>query len=349
VRRPLLYHLLCITLFTAATAFGQSDWPHTGKYGQGTRHIHIVNEMDRDVWVMFQSIPSVELPHDEVFLAAHTDTVYEMPNTWVSGMFYPTFDKEHIQAPSATLVEFTLNDNGVDTYDISLVNAFNIPIMVYPREGMYKCWHREDSYDGGVAGCTENLIEKAPAELIYRDQFGNEVALGGCQAAIRGLVDGASRSWFCCESDHNLPQTCPANKYAQAFKSACPNAYSYAYDDQRSTYHCHVDSVNHIGPDFEVFFGYNAPSRIEWPAVQPAQLRTSLRMTHDGQLQYSAAAVSAKDLRLDVFTCGGKLVRQHRLSRTSGSLALTGLPQGAYLATLAAGRILKTERIVIAR
>ncbi|MBN2443181.1 MAG: carbohydrate-binding protein, partial [Spirochaetales bacterium] len=37
---------------------------------------------------------------------------------------------------------------------------------------------------------------------------------------------------------YNTPATCPPTSYSNWFKSTCPDAYSYAYDDTTSTYTC---------------------------------------------------------------------------------------------------------------
>lgn len=34
------------------------------------------------------------------------------------------------------------------------------------------------------------------------------------------------------------PSCCPPTPFSLAFKAACPDAYSYAYDDQTSTFTC---------------------------------------------------------------------------------------------------------------
>ncbi len=47
---------------------------------------------------------------------------------------------------------------------------------------------------------------------------------------------------YCCRGAYNQPQACiPSNwpkNYSLFFKQACPQAYSYAYDDKTSTFFC---------------------------------------------------------------------------------------------------------------
>ncbi|KAK5111487.1 hypothetical protein LTR62_004939 [Meristemomyces frigidus] len=41
---------------------------------------------------------------------------------------------------------------------------------------------------------------------------------------------------YCCTGKYNSPQKCSPSYYSSAAKKACPDAYSYAYDDQTSTF-----------------------------------------------------------------------------------------------------------------
>ncbi|KAL1637827.1 hypothetical protein SLS56_000382 [Neofusicoccum ribis] len=52
----------------------------------------------------------------------------------------------------------------------------------------------------------------------------------------------------CCVGKHDSPSTCSAGEYSHAAKKVCPDAYSYAFDDQTSTF------IIPIGAGFEVVF-----------------------------------------------------------------------------------------------
>jgi hypothetical protein len=56
------------------------------------------------------------------------------------------------------------------------------------------------------------------------------------------------QSQDCCTGDHDSPDTCSPSEYSTAAKSVCPDAYSYAYDDQTSTF------IIPIGAAFQVVF-----------------------------------------------------------------------------------------------
>ncbi|GAB7345316.1 hypothetical protein MBLNU457_3671t1 [Dothideomycetes sp. NU457] len=53
---------------------------------------------------------------------------------------------------------------------------------------------------------------------------------------------------YCCTGSYNGPNSCSPNYYAKAAKAVCPDAYSYAYDDQTSTF------IISKGPGFQVIF-----------------------------------------------------------------------------------------------
>jgi len=53
---------------------------------------------------------------------------------------------------------------------------------------------------------------------------------------------------YCCTGSHNSPQSCSPNDYSTAAKAICPDVYSYAFDDQTSTF------VIPSGGGFEVVF-----------------------------------------------------------------------------------------------
>lgn len=52
----------------------------------------------------------------------------------------------------------------------------------------------------------------------------------------------------CCTGDHNQPSTCQPSEYSKNIKAVCPDAYSYAFDDQTSTF------IIPSGPGFEIIF-----------------------------------------------------------------------------------------------
>ncbi|KAL8152871.1 hypothetical protein V2J09_010631 [Rumex salicifolius] len=124
-------------------------------------------------------------------------------------------------APPVSLAEFRLNGDGnKDFYDISLVDGFNLPVTIAPRTGGCPS-----------TSCPRDVNAACPSELAIRASNGGVI---GCKSACLAFNTDA----YCCRGSHNTPQTCPASNYSQFFKSQCPQAYSYAYDDGTSTFTC---------------------------------------------------------------------------------------------------------------
>jgi hypothetical protein len=109
----------------------------------------------------------------------------------------------------ATLAEYTLNNNGPDYIDISLVDGFNVPMS-------FQC-------GGKGPSCKADINAKCPAALKVP---------GGCASACEKLGGDT----YCCRGPYT--DKCPPTDYSRFFKGLCPDAYSYAKDDQTSTFTC---------------------------------------------------------------------------------------------------------------
>ncbi|CDP07385.1 unnamed protein product [Coffea canephora] len=124
--------------------------------------------------------------------------------------------------PPATLAEFTVGsgpDSGTqDFYDVSLVDGYNLPMMVEPSGGSGAC---------GATGCATDLNRMCPNELR-----------GGEGQACKSACEAFGSPEYCCSGEYGSPSTCRPSMYSEIFKNACPRAYSYAYDDATSTFTC---------------------------------------------------------------------------------------------------------------
>ncbi|CAN6244222.1 unnamed protein product [Urochloa humidicola] len=124
-------------------------------------------------------------------------------------------------APPATLAEFTLDgSSGMDFYDVSLVDGYNLPVLVAPQGA---------AAGGNCAptGCMVDLNSACPADPRVN---------GG--VACRSACEAFGSAQYCCSGDYGNPSTCKPSAYSQFFKNACPRAYSYAFDDATSTFTC---------------------------------------------------------------------------------------------------------------
>lgn len=125
-------------------------------------------------------------------------------------------------APPVTLAEFTLQgDGGKDFYDVSNVDGFNVPISITPL-GKPGC---------PSTTCKTNINSLCPRALQTKLPNGKVL---GCKSAC--LAFGTDR--YCCTGSYANPNTCKSTVYSRIFKKACPQAYSYAYDDGTSTFTC---------------------------------------------------------------------------------------------------------------
>lgn len=126
--------------------------------------------------------------------------------------------------PPATLAEFTLNGNaGLDFYDVSLVDGYNLPMQVVPQ-GSGGC---------NTTGCPADLNRICPPELSVLGADGGSKVIA-CKSACAAF----GTAEYCCSGASASPKTCGPSTYSKLFKNSCPKAYSYAYDDLTSTFTC---------------------------------------------------------------------------------------------------------------
>eukprot|EP00252_Welwitschia_mirabilis_P026645 TRINITY_DN879_c0_g1_i3.p1 TRINITY_DN879_c0_g1~~TRINITY_DN879_c0_g1_i3.p1 ORF type:complete len:323 (+),score=-19.91 TRINITY_DN879_c0_g1_i3:469-1437(+) len=134
--------------------------------------------------------------------------------------------------PPATLAELTLSgSNGQDFYDVSLVDGYNLPMLLAANGGSGAC---------NPTGCITDLNRSCPKELQIDDSEGQS-------AACKSACEAFGSAQYCCSGAYSNPNTCKPTSYSQLFKSACPRAYSYAYDDSTSTFTC-------TGADYAITF-----------------------------------------------------------------------------------------------
>ena len=78
----------------------------------------------------------------------------------------------------------------------------------------------------------------------YPDTNIQRPAFDPCQSACAKY----NKDSYCCTGSYDGPSRCKPNYYSTAAKAVCPDAYSYAYDDQTSTF------ILQKGPGFQVTF-----------------------------------------------------------------------------------------------
>ncbi|GAB4854413.1 hypothetical protein Ancab_022999 [Ancistrocladus abbreviatus] len=128
-------------------------------------------------------------------------------------------------SPPATLAEFRLEGyGGLDLYDVSLVDGYNLPMLVVPEGG--------SGVNCTSAGCVADLNGSCPSELRVMSEDGSESV--GCKSAC----DAFNQPQYCCTGSYSSLDTCKPSSYSQVFKKACPRAYTYARDYMTSTFFC---------------------------------------------------------------------------------------------------------------
>jgi len=127
--------------------------------------------------------------------------------------------------PPATVAEWTLQGSGnVDVYDVSVVDGFNIPMMIIPSANCHN------------ASCAVDLNPLCPSQLI--GPLNSSGSVVGCKSACEANLDNSpTNSANCCTGSHNTSTSCPSSgvQFYSYFKSNCPDSYVYAFDESSGT------------------------------------------------------------------------------------------------------------------
>ncbi|KAK6926119.1 LOW QUALITY PROTEIN: Thaumatin family, partial [Dillenia turbinata] len=127
--------------------------------------------------------------------------------------------------PPASLFEITLGQGtDKDFYDVSIVDGYNLPLIVAPRGQCGVC---------NVTGCSSDINMACPKELQVVDADREDGGVVACKSACEAF----GLDQYCCSGEFANPTTCQPS-YSTIFKRACPRAYSYAFDDGSSTFTC---------------------------------------------------------------------------------------------------------------
>ncbi|PIA37124.1 hypothetical protein AQUCO_03000003v1 [Aquilegia coerulea] len=131
-------------------------------------------------------------------------------------------------SPPVTLAELNLNgDGGKDFYDVSLVDGFNLPVSITPKE--VSCISTT---------CSADVNSLCSPDLSVKGSDGRTIA---CKSACLAF----NQPQYCCSGEFASPDKCQPTNYSTIFKNACPQAYSYAFDDKTSLFTCPV-GANYI-------------------------------------------------------------------------------------------------------
>ncbi|XP_030475711.1 pathogenesis-related thaumatin-like protein 3.5 isoform X2 [Syzygium oleosum] len=204
---------------------------------QGTRKFTIANNCKETVWPGLTNSESFNI--SGFALKPGQSAVYTASATWSGRIWGRTgcdFDKNGNGkcqtggcgtslnctgpgTPPVSIAEFTLGEP--DYYDVSLVDGFNLPIVIKALNAKENCSN---------AGCDGDLRSNCPSDLTVKSD--------GKVIACNSACDMFNTDELCCRGAFATAQTCQPSNYSKAFKSFCPDAYSYAKDDPTSLKTC---------------------------------------------------------------------------------------------------------------
>lgn len=216
-----------------------------------THQIKVTNQCQQTIWV--GTYGDNDFPAGGSFrLYPDQDNTFTVIDGWTSGRVWGKTGCDEIgqncitgDSPPGgrttlqpvTLAEFGLDKYlGLDFYDISLVDGFNLPLTIRPFgvDLNDKCKSVKCGFDFNV--CPESF-----------KQYGNN-GIVACNSACSATHEDQ----YCCPSPPYDSSSCHPSDYSRIFKNQCPDAYSYAFDDDSSTWACQGQSQSSSG--YEVVF-----------------------------------------------------------------------------------------------
>lgn len=202
--------------------FNQAAYSASADPNTAARRIDIVNKCSQSLYVNNGTSSFV--------MAQNTNTTGYLPHGWI-GRIWARADCMILGATATcgagiplTLGEFAFDGYAnLDYYDISLVDGFNITMGIAPQGGPPGTCH--------APICSTNILATCASDL---QQLGDQNKVIACLSGCSRYHTDAD----CCQNANNSPATCPQPSQAVPFKQACPDAYSYPYDDSSSTWTC---------------------------------------------------------------------------------------------------------------
>ncbi len=207
----------------------------------GTRCVRFVNECDRTIWPGASGTVEPTTAFDDVPPLAPGECHAISVVSALGGRAWGSTDCSDDACTSSgdsgqgTLVQFSLPADGTSVYDVSLVDAFNLPMQIRPL-GV-----SPDVLDAGQcrpatcaadlnAVCAPGLAHEVDGVVVY------------CQSVCRACTQcpdcsdcAATTEPACtpCEPVADVcctGEACAANEHTMLWKSLCPDAITYSGD-----------------------------------------------------------------------------------------------------------------------
>ena len=197
------------------------------------RSFTVTNRCAQTVWAA--ALPATTFPGGTVAMAPGDSFQVGVDDGW-SGRIWGKVECTTGPAPKnqlacasdpfpSSLAEFTLTKTlptGLDFYDLSLVDGFNLPIAITALGHTADAGH---PYNCGSPSCAPNLNATCP-QVLQDGVDGGVLACANDECKILG------------DNDASSPDCVYPNTYTEFFKTACPTAYSFPSDDPTSTFTC---------------------------------------------------------------------------------------------------------------
>ncbi len=252
---------------TAPATVNQSQ-SSASSTSSGTRIVTLTNTTQQTVWAVSTGNPGYTPPDGGVWeLAPGQTTTVTYPSSWNgriwgrTGCSFNSAGQGSCETgdcgsgltcanvaddlPAVSLAEFNMQGTGIDYYDVSLVDGFNLPMTINVVSGQMGV---PANVSCVTAACATDMDSASvcPSVLQVKDAGGTIVA---CNSACNVL----HLDQYCCANAYATAATCnpttwPVN-YAAVFKQAVPYAYSYPFDDATSVFTC-ID-----GCGYQIVFG----------------------------------------------------------------------------------------------
>ncbi|KAL1302738.1 hypothetical protein AAFC00_003092 [Neodothiora populina] len=218
-----------------------------------------------------------------------------------------------------TLAEFTLDGGDGQTYfDISLVDGYNLPVAIVlvphgnvslddipPNLTSPSCIGTasqlaEATYDPYSQGQQTFLGTNSSYPLPFDQKLATSTVAQWCpwdlqRPAFNPCLSACAKykdPKYCCTGKYDSPKVCKPNYYSTVSKEVCPDAYSFAYDDQSSTF------IIPSGAGFEVVFcpGGRSTTILKSKAAQLSELASSGTVSGSGGASATASSLATPKL-----------------------------------------------------
>ncbi|GMN62925.1 hypothetical protein TIFTF001_031999 [Ficus carica] len=199
--------------------------------GDPTITLNVINQCNHKVWAaILQNSGSPPIPTSGFSLKPGESKTLSVPTGTWSGRLWGRTRCNHDDAgkfscvtgdcgtatvecstgrftPPVSVAEFFLNSaaGGLDWYDISFVDGFNLPMSVAPTDATSGGW------SCSISGCDVDLNRLCPIELRMNHKGQTMACKSSCDARA-------------------VPTSCEPKSYSEYFKNLCPRARVYASD-----------------------------------------------------------------------------------------------------------------------